>query len=67
MSALLGAETIVSKDTSRSYGMSGSWSENNRSMRRNLMEPDELGRLDNDYAIVKIRGLDPFKSKKLAV
>lgn len=67
LSLRLGAETIVSKDTSRSYGVSGSWSESKRSMRRNLMEPDEILRLDNDYAILMIRGLHPFKSKKIGV
>lgn len=66
MSEMLGAETIVSKDTSRSYGVSGSWSESKRTMRRNLMEPDEIRRLDNDYAILMIRGLHPFKSKKIS-
>ena len=66
ISSILGAETIVSKDTSRSYGMSGSSSESTRTLRRNLLEPDEIGRLDNRYAILKIRGLEPFKSKKIA-
>lgn len=67
MSEMLGAETIVSKDTSRSYGVNGSWSESTRTMRRNLMEPDEIRRLDNDLAILMIRGLKPFRSRKIGV
>lgn len=67
MSEMLGTETIVSKDTSVSRGASGSWSESTRSMRRNLMEVEEIRRLDNDYAILMIRGLHPFKSKKIGV
>lgn len=67
MSEMLGTETIVSKDTSVSRGVNGSWSESTRSMRRNLMEVEEIRRLNNDYAILMIRGLHPFKSRKIGV
>ncbi|WP_058624690.1 VirD4-like conjugal transfer protein, CD1115 family [Microbacterium testaceum] len=66
VSEMLGAETIVSKDTSRTYGMTGSWSESTRTMRRNLLDPDEVGRLDNSEALLMIRGLRPFRSKKIS-
>lgn len=66
LSKLLGNETVISNETSRSYGASGSWSTSARTVKRALMEPDEVRRLDNDLAIVMIRGLRPFKSKKLA-
>lgn len=65
MSKRLGNETVISQDTSRSYGGTGSWSKSNRTMKRPLMEPDEVGGLADELAIVKIRGLHPFMSRKL--
>ncbi|MGO2520383.1 MAG: VirD4-like conjugal transfer protein, CD1115 family [Microbacterium sp.] len=66
MSKQLGNETITMQETSQSYGMNGSWSKNTRTVKRLLMEPDEVGRLDNAYAIIMIRGLRPFMSRKTA-
>ena len=34
-------------------------------MKRNLLNPDEIMRMDNDEQIVMIRGQKPFKCKKL--
>lgn len=67
VSKALGNETITANDTSRTRGATGSYSESNRSMGRPLMTPDEVGRLDNDLAIVMIRGVHPFKSRKTTI
>lgn len=60
----LGEETIVSQETSRSYGASGGWSKSDRKVQRKLMTPEEVGRLGLDEAILLVRGLRPFRSKK---
>lgn len=67
MSKRLGNETVISQDNSRSYGATGSWTKSDRTMKRPLMEPDEVSAIADDLAIVKIRGLQPFKSRKLGV
>lgn len=64
ISELLGDQTIISKESSRSYGASGGWSKNDRNLGRKLLTPDEVGRLDIDEAILLVRGLRPFRSKK---
>lgn len=60
----LGEETIVSQETSRSYGASGGWSKSDRKVQRKLMTPEEVGRLDLGEAILFVRGMRPFRSKK---
>lgn len=64
LSQLIGDETVISEDTSRSYGMNGNYTKSQRSMKRALMTPDEIGVMDNDYALLLIRGLRPYKSRK---
>lgn len=61
----LGKETIMVNDTSRSKGRTGSHSESQRHQGRELLTSDEVGRIGGDEAIVLIRGLPPFRSKKL--
>lgn len=67
ISKLLGDETVAARTETRSYGMSSSSSTGTQPTKRSLMTPDEIGKLDNELALLKIRGLAPFKSKKLAV
>ncbi len=67
LSQLLGDETISSEDISRSYGSSGSWSRSERSLKRSLMTPDEIAQMSNDDALLLIRGLKPFRSRKAKV
>ncbi|AAT88685.1 conjugal plasmid transfer, ATPase [Leifsonia xyli subsp. xyli str. CTCB07] len=67
VSQLLGYQTIVTSEYSESRGSHGSWSKSMRVTKRELMMPDEIGRLPDDEAILKIRGMNPFRSKKLAV
>lgn len=66
LSERLGNETVISSNQSRSHGASGSWSESDQIVKRALLDPDEVSQLDNEMAIVMIRGLKPFLSKKLA-
>lgn len=65
VSQQLGKETIDSLDTSESRGTSGSYSMQYRSLGRELLTPDELGRLPTTEAIYRLRGLPPFRGKKL--
>ncbi|UAJ81710.1 type IV secretory system conjugative DNA transfer family protein (plasmid) [Leifsonia sp. ZF2019] len=67
VSGLLGYQTIVTPEISESRGSHGSWSKSMRVTKRELMMPDEIGRLPDDEAILKIRGMSPFRSKKLAI
>lgn len=61
----LGKETITVKNTSRSRGArNGSWSTSYNTDGKDLMTPDELGKMNNSNCLVFIRGLSPFFSKK---
>lgn len=64
ISKRLGKETISSKNRSRSYGKSGSFSENWNKTGRELLTPDEIGVMDNNNCILFIRGLYPFFTTK---
>ncbi len=66
ISKALGQQTIIVDDSSRSYGGQGSWSTSRRAQGRELLTADEVGRIPGDKAIVLIRGLPPFLSRKLA-
>lgn len=65
LSALIGEETVTTEDVSRTYGVSGSWTKSQRTVKRALMTPDEIGVMSNDLAILLVRGLLPFKSAKV--
>lgn len=60
----LGKETIVQTTGSRSYSRSNSRTANKGLLGRELMTPDEVGRLDNDKCIILIRGKLPFLDRK---
>ncbi|OSA97313.1 UNVERIFIED_ORG: hypothetical protein B2H98_08185 [Clostridium botulinum] len=64
LSKQLGKMTIDSTVYNRSYGRSGSRSENNSRMGRELMTTDELMKLDNNLCICMIRGVNPMLSNK---
>lgn len=66
ISRALGKQTITVTDSSQSKGAHGSWSQSTRRQGRELLTPDEVGRLPGDEALLLIRGLPPFRSKKLA-
>ena len=56
---LLGKETIDTNTYGKSTGHSGSYSTNYQSTGRELLTADEVRRLDNDKAILLIRGEKP--------
>lgn len=56
VSKLLGKETIATTSSSQSKGRSGSYSRSTQQTGRELMTPDEVRMLDNNKALVFIRG-----------
>ena len=66
VSEKLGKQTIRTFDESQSKSNSGgSISTSFKKQARDLLDPAEVGKLDNSECIVIIRGLNPFKRKKL--
>ena len=64
VSELLGKETIDTNTFGRSYGSHGSYSKNDQMAGRELLTPDEVRMLDNNYALLFIRGERPVKDFK---
>ncbi len=64
ISEMLGKETISTRNQSVSKGSHGSTSTSHQQMGRELMTPDEVRSMDNDDAIVFIRGERPVKDRK---
>lgn len=64
MSGLLGKQTIDVRNTSRSYGQTGSGSTSHQKIARDLMTPDEVGNMKRDECLVRIAGVPVFKEKK---
>lgn len=60
----LGKSTIDTTTHGQSKGRSGSYSTNYQMAGRELLQPDEVRRLDNDYALLFIRGMKPIADKK---
>lgn len=60
----LGKSTIDTTTHGQSKGRSGSYSTNFQMTGRELLQPDEVRRLDNDYALLFIRGMKPIADKK---
>lgn len=67
ISASLGTETVVTQNVSKSYGAQKGGSRSNNAGKRELMTPDEVGKLDVDKAILLIRSMYPFHSAKAAM
>lgn len=66
MSEKLGKATIKTVDSSQSKSTnSGSVSNSFKKDGRSLLDPAELAKLDNNYCVVVVRGLDPFFLPKL--
>lgn len=59
-----GKETIDTNTYGRSYGSHGSYSKNDQMAGRELLTPDEVRMLDNNYALLFIRGERPVKDFK---
>lgn len=64
VSELLGKETIDTNTFGKSTGRSGSYSTNYQISGRELLTPDEVRMLDNQYAILFIRGERPVMDFK---
>lgn len=64
ISELLGKETIITQNHSQSKGRNGSYSVSVQQTGRELLTPDEVRTLDNDYAILFIRGEKPVIDRK---
>lgn len=64
ISEMLGKETIDTRNQSISKGTHGSSSVSHQQTGRELMTPDEVRAMDNDYAIVFIRGERPIMDRK---
>ena len=65
VSEALGKETIRTVDSSISHGRRGGGSRNVKTIARDLLSADEVGRLPGGEAIVLVRGLPPFRGRKL--
>jgi len=61
---LLGKETIDTNTYGQSRGRNGSYSTNYQVSGRELMTPDEVRMLDNQYALLFIRGERPIRDFK---
>lgn len=64
VSNIMGTQTIRTRNEGRSRGKNSSSSLNYQKTQRKLMNPDEVGNMDNSMCIIKIRSLDPFFTKK---
>jgi type IV secretion system protein VirD4 len=64
VSELLGKETIDTNTYGKSSGRSGNYSTNYQQTGRDLLTPDEVRMLDNDYALLFIRGERPIYDRK---
>jgi len=64
VSKLLGKETIDTNTFGQSKGRQGSYTKNWQQTGRELMTPDEVRMLDNNYALLFIRGERPVMDHK---
>lgn len=63
-SELMGKANLDLNTYGKSHGRNGSYSTNYQQTGRELMLPDEVRMLDNNYAILFIRGERPIKDRK---
>lgn len=64
VSELLGKATIDTNTYGRSFGMHGNYTKNDQITGRELLMPDEVRMLDNQFALLFIRGERPVKDLK---
>ena len=67
VSKLLGKETIDTNTYGQSHGHNGNYSTNWQITGRELLTPDEVRMLDNQYALLFIRGERPVKDFKFDI
>ena len=64
MSEYLGKETLDTNTFGKSSGHNGNYSTNYQQAGRELLTPDEVRLLDNDYCLLFLRGERPIFDKK---
>lgn len=64
VSEMIGKSTIDTRSISESKGTTGSWSRQDSTLARDLIDPAEIGRLHRSECLVLITGLPPFRSRK---
>ena len=64
VSKMLGKATIDTKTHGETKGRNGSWSTNQQMSGRELLMPDEVRALDNNYCLLFIRGAKPVMDLK---
>ncbi len=67
VSEYLGKETLDTNTYGRSYGRNGNYSTNYQQVARELLTPDEVRLLNNDYALVFIRGERAIMDRKYQI
>lgn len=64
MSGYLGKETVDTYHFTRNYGSQTSGSKQDAKIARDLMTPDEIGRMSREDCIVRLANMPPFRDKK---
>lgn len=64
LSKMIGDETIDTVSFNTTKSQQGSFTTNNQKLKRNLLSPDEIMKIDRLDCIVSISGAPPFRSKK---
>lgn len=67
ISEILGKETIDTTSNNQTHGEKGSYSTGYNNAGIDLMSPDEIRQLDNQYAILLVRGERPVLDKKFDI
>lgn len=67
VSKMLGKETLDTNTFGKSTGHNGSYTTNYQQHGRELLTPEEVRELDNDYAILFIRGEPPIMDAKFEI
>lgn len=61
---MIGKQTVDTQNINESRGQTGSYSMQNNTLGRDLLDPAEIGKISRTECIVLITGLPPFRSKK---
>lgn len=64
---MIGKTTIDNRNINESKGQNGSYSLNYQILGRDLITPDEVGRLEGTECILSLRGEKPFRSRKFDI
>ena len=64
---MIGKTTVDNRNINESKGQNGSYSFNYQILGRDLITPDEVGRLKGSECILSLRGEKPFRSQKFDI